>query len=85
MDSSLEFNKSIGDKEVLSSKYDKMGKGMRLFEAVIKKSKKSMWKMAYYGAYYSINKNKLTQDSLTLVSDPQDEVLLEAWNYPNVK
>lgn len=69
---------------ILTTKYEKMGNGMRLFEAAINKSGKSMLKMAYYSAYYTINTEKFNNDSLKLTSDPQDHVLLEAWNYPNV-
>lgn len=61
-----------------------MGKGIRLFEAIINKSDKSALKMAYYGAYYTFFKEELSHDSLQITTNPQDNVLLEAWNYPNV-
>lgn len=57
---------------------------MRLFEAVISKSEKNTLKMAYYGAYYSLFKKDLKEDSLKITTEPKDEILLEAWNYPNV-
>lgn len=69
---------------MLHSKYENMGQGMRLFEAVINKSEQNSLKMAFYGAYYSIFKDELKQETLQNKSNPQDKVLLEAWNYPNV-
>lgn len=58
---------------------------MRLFEAMINKSDKSSIKMAFYGAYYTFFKDDLKNDSLQITTNPQDNVLLEAWNYPNVR
>lgn len=41
--------------------------------------------MAYYGAYYSLFKNDLKHEANQIRADPKDEILLQAWNYPNVK
>ena len=77
--------KKIGEKEVILEKYKNLGRSMRLFEAVISKSEMNTFKMAYYGAYYSIFQNDLKKEAIKNTSTPQDEIILNAWNYPNVR
>jgi hypothetical protein len=66
------------------NKYRNLGRGMRLFETVISKSEQNTLKMAYYGAYYSIFQDDLKKEAISNNTDPKDNMLLEAWNYPNV-
>lgn len=67
---------------MLKKKYEEMGKGMRLFEAMIDKSDQSMIKMGFYGAYYKLFSSDLKKEALANSANPRDEVVLNAWNYP---
>lgn len=73
---------SIGETKVLMKKYEEMGKGMRLFEAMVDKSEQSMIKMGFYGAYYKLFSSDLQKEALANSANPRDEVVLNAWNYP---
>lgn len=65
-------------------KYREIGRTVKVFEAVMGKADKSLLKMAYYGAYYKIFGDEMRKQALSMSANPRDEVILEAWNYPNV-
>lgn len=61
-----------------------MGRNVRKFEAVVDKSNNNTFKMAFYGAYFSLFTEDLKTNALKNMANPSSELIKGAWNYPDV-
>lgn len=74
----------IGDPAKLEEKYRKMGRNMRLIEAIMYKSENNYLKMGLYGAYYLLFTEETKREARIHLSNPKDSTIKLAWNYPQV-